>query len=80
MVQAAKKKTVKESMAKEKGLYQLLRLSPRQKDSLASPTTLRSAVDALLGAVYEDSGLCLHAVKNAALRLGYICPRHVERH
>ena len=69
-VHNAKMKVVKENIAKDKGLTQLLRLCPRQKDGLASSPTLRSAIDALLGAVFVDSGECLGTVKNVALRLG----------
>ena len=70
VVQAAKTRDVRETIAKETGIFQLLRLSPRQAGSSPSPGTLRSAVNALVGAVFEDSGLSLEAVKDAVLRLG----------
>lgn len=70
VVQAAKTKDIKETIAKENGICQLLRLSPRQVGCSPSPGTLRNAVNALLGAVFEDSGLNLEAVKDVVLRLG----------
>lgn len=70
VVQDAKKRDVIETIAKERGLLQLLRLSPRQGDGTASPATLRNAVNALLGAVFEDSGLCFQTVQDVVLELG----------
>ena len=70
MVQEAKTRDVRETIAKETGIFKLLRLSPRQAGSVASPVTLRNAVSALLGAVLEDSGSNFECVKLAVLRLG----------
>ena len=69
-VQAVKKKDVKETVAKDTGLVQLLRLSPRQAGGSVSPITLRNAVNALLGAVFVDSGFRLQTVNEVASRLG----------
>ena len=69
-MQAAKTRDVRETIAKEKGIFQLIRLSPRQAGSAASPGTLRNAVNALLGAVFEDSDLSLKVVRDVVLRLG----------
>ena len=69
-MQAAKLREVRETIAKEKGIFQLIRLSPRQTGNSASPRTLRNAVNALLGAVFEDSNLSLKAVKDVVPRLG----------
>ena len=69
-VHAEKNRGVREAIARETGTFQLLRLSPRQAGSSASPATLRNAVNALLGAVFVDSGRNLQPVKDAALRLG----------
>lgn len=72
-VQAAKTRNVRETIAKDKGLFQLLRLSPRQAGGSPSSSTLRNAVNALLGAVFDDSGSNLDAVKNVVLQLGLKC-------
>ena len=67
---AAKNRDIREAIARETGTFQLLRLSPRQAGSPASPATLRNAVNALLGAVFVDSERHFQPVKDVALRLG----------
>lgn len=72
MWDSLKTRAVKESIAKDQGILSLIRLSPRQGNGPASPTTLRKTINAMIGAVLEDSGRNFDVVAKTIHHLGYV--------